>query len=356
MNRQEIEDRYSKAIADYLNCSNVTLKYICDKHNVYSPSLSRRLKKLGIEIKRGYNKEFRDELDAAINHYVNTGDSMETTCAIYKVDIRTLGVHLKQKGLTRRSFTQPGYQVNEQYFHNIDSEEKAYWYGFLLADGCVRLGQGHQNKSAQVTLELSNQDYRHLEKFKAALEFSGDIKSRSNRPISCVRISRMQLVNDLISLGCVPDKTHEGWVSRETIQGLEDHFVRGYCDGNGFIDKKRTRIIFTMGSQYIQQDLMYLLAKYNPTATVDSKLSGAGNPTYRVNIQSKEGFYNFLSDKYLNAQIYLDRKMLIALTRIQAHCDQLLSEDHRKIMRDLAGTAQIIQENLGESETERITK
>ena len=67
-------------------------------------------------------------------------------------------------------------------------------------------------------------------------------------------------------------------------------------------------------------------------------------------------FLNFLSDKYLNAQIYLDRKMLIALTRVQAHCDQLLSEDHRKIMRNLAGTTQMIQENLGESETERIAK
>lgn len=26
---------------------------------------------------------------------------------------------------------------NERYFENIDTEEKAYWLGFISADGCI---------------------------------------------------------------------------------------------------------------------------------------------------------------------------------------------------------------------------
>ena len=34
------------------------------------------------------------------------------------------------------------YNVNEQYFSDIDSPEKAYWLGFLSADGYVHQERG----------------------------------------------------------------------------------------------------------------------------------------------------------------------------------------------------------------------
>lgn len=35
------------------------------------------------------------------------------------------------------------YAVNQDYFATIDTEEKAYWLGFIAADGCVsRAGKG----------------------------------------------------------------------------------------------------------------------------------------------------------------------------------------------------------------------
>ena len=36
-------------------------------------------------------------------------------------------------------------KFNEHYFDNIDSEEKAYWLGFIFADGCIMNNTKHLN-------------------------------------------------------------------------------------------------------------------------------------------------------------------------------------------------------------------
>lgn len=42
------------------------------------------------------------------------------------------------------------YKINENYFEKIDSENKAYWIGFISADGNV-----YKNK---LSIELNNKD------------------------------------------------------------------------------------------------------------------------------------------------------------------------------------------------------
>lgn len=338
-------EKYEQAANEYRQDPNCTLTYLANKYHLDRGYISKYLRSLGIKVTKKYRtKEFADELNAAIDHYVTTGDSIITTTNQYNVDRRTLQLRLKQLGLTRNGHNVIHYDVFDDYFETIDSSEKAYWFGFLLADGCIRF----QSRSAQITLELANQDYLHLQKFKEALGFTGPIISRKNRQISCVRITRLKMATDLANKGCVQGKTHNGWIDIPSVIDFKSDFVRGYCDGNGFIDKKRNRIIFAMGSLGICEGLCQLLQEYNASMSTYSKLSGAGNPTtYRVNIERKSSFYQFLEDIYLNATVYLNRKMLTALQRLDAHYGQLLSEDHRTIMRNIAETT-----CRGESETE----
>lgn len=54
------------------------------------------------------------------------------------------------------------YKLNEHYFDQIDSEEKAYLLGFLFADG---YNSGH----GQVNLGLAEEDRRLLEAFRDML-------------------------------------------------------------------------------------------------------------------------------------------------------------------------------------------
>lgn len=52
------------------------------------------------------------------------------------------------------------YKVNEDYFKLIDTEEKAYWLGFLYADGCVTQATKY---SKRLQVNLSIKDINHLE-------------------------------------------------------------------------------------------------------------------------------------------------------------------------------------------------
>lgn len=344
ISKEKAKSKYMKAAQEYAITSNCTVTYLANKYGIDRGRLSAFFKKQGITVTpKARSKQFADKLDEAINHYVVTGEGIIRTASQFNISHDTLRRILKQRGLTRNEHTAVHYAVNDHYFSVIDTEDKAYWFGFLLADACIR----YQLGCAQITLELANQDYIHLQKFKDDLNFTGPIHTRSNRNISCVRITRLKMANDLSAKGCVQDKTHKGWIDLDSIIDFESHFIRGYCDGNGCIDKKRYRITFVMGSKAIAEGLMILLQKYGPIFKQEKYLSNAGNPTYRVSIQNKSGFYQFLEDVYLHATVYLNRKMFIALQRLEAHYGQMLSEDHRKIMRNLAETTL-----AGESETE----
>jgi len=65
------------------------------------------------------------------------------------------------------------YKVNENYFEKIDTEEKAYWLGFLYADSNVRI---HKGRSGILKLKLKQSDKQHIEKFNKCLNSNYPIK------------------------------------------------------------------------------------------------------------------------------------------------------------------------------------
>ena len=50
------------------------------------------------------------------------------------------------------------YTLNQNYFETIDTEHKAYWLGFIYADGYV----GDENYN-NIVIGLSDKDFLHLE-------------------------------------------------------------------------------------------------------------------------------------------------------------------------------------------------
>ena len=200
---------------------------------------------------------------------------------------------------------------DRQYFSKIDSEEKAYWLGFVTADGNVIV----KNKKGNFELGLCSKDIGHLEKFKQALKYEGNIKHKivtlGTKKHNAYRITLhdYNFCLDLISLGCVPKKSlilefpEDGFMPRE----LYRHYIRGFFDGNGSISTHKSKLHLNCLSTYnflfkmievIKEDIKDDLGEFN--------VLKHGN----ISQWSKTGTFAIIIANYLynDATIYLDRK------------------------------------------------
>ena len=122
--------------------------------------------------------------------------------------------------------------MNEDYFETIDTEDKAYWFGFLCADGCV-----YKNN---VYVSLCIRDIRHLQKFKQCIGCSKKLyiikpHHRTKNYTCTLQIRSEKMVKDLTEKGCVPRKSKIlKFPAKEVMpESLLGHFIRGYFDGDG---------------------------------------------------------------------------------------------------------------------------
>jgi hypothetical protein len=139
------------------------------------------------------------------------------------------------------------YEINSKYFKNIDTHDKAYWLGFIYADGCVCVYPNKSKKS--LSIGLSKKDRHHLQKF---LNCVGSEK----RPIydykdgSSIIINNIELVDDLIKLGVTPRKSLNLTFPKEdqVPSKFINSFLLGYFDGDGCIQKnlEKNRWAFSM--------------------------------------------------------------------------------------------------------------
>jgi hypothetical protein len=123
-------------------------------------------------------------------------------------------------------------KYNENYFEKIDTEDKAYFLGFLCADGCIQ--NDKKSYRYQVTLKLHNKDKNILEKFVKCIEGEQKLWESKKREIIEIKFSGKKIVNDLERLGVHPNKTF--MIKYPIIdETLERHFIRGCFDGDGCI-------------------------------------------------------------------------------------------------------------------------
>ena len=166
-----------------------------------------------------------------INKYLNENYTLKQLGKEFNCSYPTIRNLLNKHKIKSRGNKQ-GYPRDEFYFNKIDTEEKAYWLGFLYADGCV-----HSN-NYEISVNIT--DKEHIEKFKAAIKaFNHNITEIQDKRFQNAKtlyqfsIKDKQLHQDLIKWGCIPQKSLLINKIPNIPRDYVSHFLRGYFDGNG---------------------------------------------------------------------------------------------------------------------------
>lgn len=198
------------------------------------------------------------------------------------------------------------YSFNENYFEEINTEDKAYFLGFIVADGCI--------SDKTNAIRIIQKDPYILEKFKSYIEFSGDIFIRKDKKISFINISSSKTKKDLEKLGIHSNKTMV--IKYPNIpEHLQNHFMRGVFDGDGCIslrtDKRdnsqRGQVNICSDSYDFIKEYYDKLVKY--CGLSDKNKIRCPRGTYYVvdwgGLSDVEKIYEFL---YKDSTVFLDRK------------------------------------------------
>lgn len=206
-------------------------------------------------------------------------------------------------------------EVDRDYFGTINTEEKAYWLGFLYADGSVT----RRNSGGVVDLTLGIEDESHIVKFKNSLGYKGKIKYRSvklkNKTHKAVRLTICsdELSSDLIKLGCIENKSLLIEFPKESQVpiNLVRHFIRGYVDGDGCLGIYNGKISFSVigTKSFLESIKNHLLNELGELGIMNVHSDKRWNNDVTSYI-SKGGNYAKAILKYLyeDSSIYLDRK------------------------------------------------
>lgn len=209
--------------------------------------------------------------------------------------------------------------VNANYFQNIDCPEKAYWLGFLWADGNIQKTSPRSSGPNRLRIAQKWSEKHHLEKFKTAICADYPIKPIShpgNHTVAQLDINCRPICSDLQKLGydVKTKRIHVPNIRPELIS----HFIRGYFDGDGSLSLYTQNIkqwtVYKQewsitGEKHLITEIKTVLTK-NAGVTADVKLkSYKKSPTVAsVRYGKKSDIANLYAYLYKDATVYLESK------------------------------------------------
>lgn len=216
---------------------------------------------------------------------------------------------LEIMGIKRRTISEAcrKYKVNHNFFETIDTEQKAYWVGFLGADGCIH------DKISMISLNLSLKDESQLKKFKEALNTNYPIHNRKvNLKYSAcsINIRSKEIVRDLIDKGVVPRKSLILKSPKNIPDSLIKHWIRGYFDGDGcvgiYVDKKSSRNRLSLRTSIIgTQEVLEFILNQIGLSQIIRRMTNSKAFVFQAAGKKGLQLYYYM---YSNATIYLERK------------------------------------------------
>lgn len=238
-----------------------------------------------------------------------SGAGIEAVAKEFGCSPASVRKYLRRASVKIRSLRDYAYPVNEHFFDVIDSEEKAYVLGFMMADGC------NSGKNAEVRLAIADRDI--LEAIATAMNFKGPLACRERpglKPLHVLSVGSRVMSDTLSRAGCVPNKTYLAtYPGRGVVpETLERHLIRGWNDGDGTITCARsTRRWYSriVGTEAVCFGLQDAVERHLGFSGKVSPIHDSGrHVTWAFAVSNRDRLRRYLGWLYDGATICLPRK------------------------------------------------
>ena len=278
------------------------------RHKISRVSVSRLLSQNGVEIRTNKVNLSESQKKEIVNLYKD-GQSTIRIGKEYSISPKWVNTFLRKEGVPIRNSSQALriFKIEEQYFDSIDTEEKAYWLGFIYADGC--------NTRHGLQISVSSKDAKHIKKLRDVLYEDDRYKMKNHfvhckgkeYPVTSFWVTSKYISNALTKLGAVPAKSLILKFPKWIDESLTRHFIRGYFDGDGclYLYKKRNRATFSLvGTKSFLASVHKLFKNIgvSKSSMYERNRIWSLSTTRNKNI---ELIYNYL---YLDTDLYMSRK------------------------------------------------
>lgn len=286
------------------------------------------------------------EIQTMINMY-NDGETYTTISSVIKTRPEKVSSVLKELGYGIRplnslknynhSIQTRKYFFNENYFETIDTQNKAYWLGFLYADGYVkRHTKDGKIDGGRLVITLKSDDAYILEEFLKEIESNDIARNRQLKQgdkIYCqssIYLNSVKLVEDLIANGCIQNKS---LVLRrpELNRDLISHFIRGYFDGDGCVQFYPQRYAYCYSILGTKDVLTYIIESANLTH-YNIRNAKSNSECLELRIFSKNELIRFHNYIYDNKTTFLKRKYDKSKSMMEHFGLQLESQTHDSLL------------------------
>ncbi len=304
-------------IKSYLN--NQGVHNICKTFGIHCQLFYKIIDSNQIK-RKGVRHKLPKKISDGICHLLKNNTKVKIISELYNVSYGTvqrwakiIGIKLEPSQFKRI------YTLNESFFRNIDTPEKAQVLGVFFADGWI----GAKNHT--IGIKLQTKDLEYMKTLNSVLG--------SNRPLYFIKptlmtspVSKKQYMdhgsyslcfgskimrNQLISCGLLPNKSHKNFsFPDESIipKHLQKYFILGFLEGDGWISlcSKNNRVnVGFCGGYNICNDIKNIIFSHlNITGTLHKVRSNFYSLSYNC-IENNIKLLNWL---YTNAPFKMDRK------------------------------------------------
>lgn len=249
------------------------------------------------------------EVNRELIELVEQGKTGKEISRILNLDYSTVHIKLRKLNINLPN-RHNELKFDNTVFDSIDTEEKAYWLGFLYADGNI------SSYNNTVELSLKGSDISHLRKYNSFLNNAKDVTlgvSKCNdKEFSRCRcsVTNKYFHKRLCDLGCIPKKSLVLKFPDKSIfkdQSFVYDFIRGYIDGDGcigFTSTGRLTLQIISTKEFLEEIVSIFPEVFDNLIHKDKRRA---NNTYFIACTGTKAEY-ILEILYRNSTIYLDRK------------------------------------------------